>query len=770
MSIKSKSNILILIFSILLIFNGGGLFYSLNKIKSVNQNLIDETILINEIQELKFLIKSLQELSTDIALMGDKEALSELQTLRDDYKKLYKNIKEKNKHIENDERLTAINNVFEKYASALKNMANYGILAVDSRNQFIQNFDINSNQNSETVKKLYDDFSINTLKVEIEMLEGVDSNSERIEDLINLIVKKQKDYLDKSINSNLEVISTFQVFAIILSLFFAICVLSLFIIIKNILRNIQKLNKGVEGLLECENTSKIDISSHDELNDISDNFNKYLETINKNHKIDQKAIEASKNVINKVATGLYNDRIKAEVASEGVREMIDSLNFMIDTTQSNLVKLSAYLSQMSRGNYKQELPETNLTGVLSSIFQGSSLIQCSFNEVIAIIDNSTKRLIYSADDLSKSSANLSDSSNKQAAALEETAAAIEEVTATIASGTENTAKMLNYASEVTTSTDSGTILAKQTSESMDELSNEVNTINEAIQVIDQIAFQTNILSLNAAVEAATAGEAGKGFAVVAQEVRNLASRSAEAANEIKKLVESATVKAKHGKEVSTKMINGYDLLKNNITSTISVINEVAVSIKEQESAMVQINQTVNALDQATQTNAALASDISDMASQTKDLALSLKSAVDSNDFEEAAKRRVMDPPFTFNINNLKTDHINFKNTNFAKCLEKESFRVTSHKECAFGKWILEQEAQNNDIVKTETWSKLVDSHKKVHMMVQDAVDLYANNYENGQIFSITTYLEKEMNKVFNLMDNIKLIHCDLIFEKNKKGK
>ncbi|GKT31681.1 hypothetical protein ADUPG1_002087, partial [Aduncisulcus paluster] len=95
--------------------------------------------------------------------------------------------------------------------------------------------------------------------------------------------------------------------------------------------------------------------------------------------------------------------------------------------------------------------------------------------------------------------------------------------------------MATYAQTVTSSVSSGEALASQTTLAMDEINTEVTSINEAITVIDQIAFQTNILSLNAAVEAATAGEAGKGFAVVAQEVRNLASRSAEAANEIKKL-------------------------------------------------------------------------------------------------------------------------------------------------------------------------------------------------------------------------------------------
>mgnify|MGYP003615998142 CR=1 FL=1 len=229
------------------------------------------------------------------------------------------------------------------------------------------------------------------------------------------------------------------------------------------------------------------------------------------------------------------------------------------------------------------------------------------------LEQSSKELLEDVDRLNLSS-------NEAAASLEETAAALEEITSNIRNNTENIAKMAKYSNEIIKASSSGEALANETTNAMDEINSKVSMVNDAISVIDQIAFQTNILSLNAAVEAATAGEAGKGFAVVAQEVRNLATRSAEAAKEIKNIVEEATIKANEGKTIATNMIDGYKGLNESISKTINLISDIEMSSKEQLSGIEQINDAVNELDRQTQQNAMIATEANDIAMNLDEVA------------------------------------------------------------------------------------------------------------------------------------------------------
>ncbi len=504
-----------------------------------------------------------------------------------------------------------------------------------------------------------------------------------------------------------------------------IFIISLMNMKANIIRPINRLKEAINSVKESRTKSSfIEIENNDEIGEVVTSFNEYLASIKQGMEKDKEVIDEARVVIEKVNVGLFNDVIKKDASSKEVASLIVVINNMIGTMSKNLLLLSQTLVELSHAKYDKQIPSVDgTTGLIASLFNGIKVTQSTMSEVMALIDSSNAKLEYSSKELSNASKKLSESSNLQAVSLEETAAAIEEIASTIKQSSANAQKMTTHAQSVTKANEVGKNLAHQTVQSMDELSSEVNSILEAITVIDQIAFQTNILSLNAAVEAATAGEAGKGFAVVAAEVRSLASRSAEAAKEIKSIVESATVKANSSKEITDKMLQGYNALDDNINQTIGLIEEVANATKEQQNAIVQINDTVNSLDKATQENASLASNINVMAQNTQDLVEQLKNAVSNTTFNEMSKKRICDPALIFTANKLKSDHIVFKDNNFNNCGVGKNFTVKTHNECDLGKWI--NAHKDEKFAQTKEWEELLKVHEDVHRKVQKTVDLYA---------------------------------------------
>lgn len=325
-------------------------------------------------------------------------------------------------------------------------------------------------------------------------------------------------------------------------------------------------------------------------------------------------------VIEKLAKGITDDRIVSKSSNHKLNYIATTINKSADSYDKVINNCLVALNEYSQYNYLNNVSNDQASHNLLKLTNGINSLKDSIVLMLGKNKSHGNNLIKASNTLLCNVDALNVSSAASAASLEETAASLEEITSNLRSNNESISKMATLATTVTNSSESGKKYAQQTNDIMEEINAQVFAINDSITIIDQIAFQTNILSLNAAVEAATAGEAGKGFAVVAGEVRNLATRSAEAAKEIKILVENATKKAKSGNESVNEMMKGYMQLSSDINETLNIIKTIEIASKEQLSGIEQINSALSSIDQKTQENTAIANETQSITLEVDEIA------------------------------------------------------------------------------------------------------------------------------------------------------
>ena len=347
-----------------------------------------------------------------------------------------------------------------------------------------------------------------------------------------------------------------------------------------------------------------------------------IEEIDKSDNLEDDFFAEINNSTSELSKNIFKGRIEIKSKNQEFQNIANNLNQTVDNLSSSFEQMLYFFERYQKNDFTVEI-KSNQEQELKTLIDAVNKLNVKISKMLLSSLKSGSMFKGNAEALRNNMEQLSTNITTQATILEETSASVEEITSNVRNNSLDVDKMLKYSNELTVSVKNGYESAKNSAELMDRINNRTKSIEDAISIIDQIAFQTNILSLNAAVEAATAGEAGRGFAVVAAEVRSLASRSADAAKEIKLLVTGATQEANNGKIASTEMIKEYDVLNENIQKTKQIIENISSSLKGQERGIEQVNVAIADLDRATQQNALKAQETREIANHNDQMATTM---------------------------------------------------------------------------------------------------------------------------------------------------
>ncbi|RXK00517.1 hypothetical protein CRU98_04990 [Arcobacter sp. CECT 8986] len=593
----------------------------------------EKTLILGNIQELIGYGGIIHNFKNFVLRKNDKYK----EAIIRDYKRLDEFIKEYNSFsstsAKEKEQLNIIKETFTNYYNAI-NTVEDAIHSTKSIKQIDQLVKINDTPAISAIQTLLtDQFSVeadywfNTITKKINILKEID-------DYLSKYITNEINGLYKKANS------AFYTEITILSVALLILFLLTFIIYKNISKSTASVYQGIKQFMlylnrEINELEEIKVYGKDELGHIAAMANENIKKINQGLEDDMLCVGEAIMVLNRMRQGFYNCKIKTVASNPQIQALSYSINKTIEIQNSIFEEILKTLDKYTNYDYNVSMEKIDyeIGGELQKVLEGINKLRKSITSMLIENQDIGITLKSSSSTLLENVDVLNTSSNDAAVKLEETVAAIDQISGNIASTNDFVQEMTKNAKILENSSNKGKDLANQTTVSMDEINKQVEEISDATTLIDQIAFQTNILSLNAAVEAATAGEAGKGFAVVAQEVRSLAARSADAANKIKSIVENATVKSQEGKKIASSMIEGYNDLNSNVQNTVSLIQNIQNASKEQTEGIAQINEAVNSLDKQTQENAHVASQTNQIAQETSEIAKSVVENVRKNNFK-----------------------------------------------------------------------------------------------------------------------------------------
>ncbi|MFT4269452.1 MAG: methyl-accepting chemotaxis protein [Pantoea sp.] len=285
-----------------------------------------------------------------------------------------------------------------------------------------------------------------------------------------------------------------------------------------------------------------------------------------------------------------------------------------------------HIRHIARGDLTQQV-EVNVRNEMGELLSSLQHMQQELARTVRTVRDGSDAIYTGASEIAMGNNDLSSRTEQQAASLEQTAASMEQLTATVKQNAENARQASQLALTASETAQQGGKVVDGVVTTMKEIAGSSKKIADITSVIDGIAFQTNILALNAAVEAARAGEQGRGFAVVAGEVRSLAQRSAQAAKEIKGLIEDSVSRVDTGSVLVESAGETMTNIVNAVTRVTDIMGEIASASDEQSRGIDQVGLAVNEMDRVTQQNAALVEESATAAAALEDQASRLKQSV-----------------------------------------------------------------------------------------------------------------------------------------------
>ncbi|WP_243750669.1 methyl-accepting chemotaxis protein [Thiomicrorhabdus marina] len=327
-------------------------------------------------------------------------------------------------------------------------------------------------------------------------------------------------------------------------------------------------------------------------------------------------------VLKHIEEGDFNYRV--EVFPGDLEELGNTINSTMVTLGGVMTSISDVMTAQAQGDLTLELPAGVFKGQVHDLKNAINFSSQKIKEVVGMTSEVSISVDTAAREVAQGSLDLSGRVQQQASALEETSATMEQMNAQVQSSSDNAQEASRVSVEVQGKVQQGVGVMQQTIQAMVAIEESSHKIADIVTLIDSIAFQTNLLALNAAVEAARAGEHGRGFAVVASEVRSLAQKSAEAAKEIKVLIDETVGRVSQGSTLASESGEMLNEINVSIDQVANMVTHIAQAAQEQAEGVNQVHQSISQIDSVTQQNAALVEETSASAENLRHQAETLR--------------------------------------------------------------------------------------------------------------------------------------------------